>query len=92
MTRHGDPEEPEPAAPALLVMFLAATMAVVGAVVAIGVTDDAGVVGGAVGLLAGVLAFVMRGMNRILREDELESEREAGGARARRRLTKGGWR
>jgi len=84
MTRHHDLERPEPAAPALLLMFLAAAMTVVGAVVAIGVTDSDWVLAGAVAVLAVVLALLLRALSRVLREDDSPSgpNGESGGASA----------
>jgi hypothetical protein len=66
MKRHTDPDAPERAAPGLLVMFLAATLVIVAAVVAIGLTDSDWLLAGAIVLLALALAVLLATLHRLL--------------------------
>jgi hypothetical protein len=58
------------ATPPLLGLFLAATLAIVAAVAAIGRSDSDWAVAGAMALLLGTLAFVVGGILRRLGDDE----------------------
>jgi hypothetical protein len=76
MRRHDDPERPQPAAPGFLLLFLLATMAVVGAVVALGLTDSDWFLVAAVALLLVALAFLLGRLRHALGEGEPPSFRD----------------
>jgi hypothetical protein len=64
------PHTPDEGAPGLLAMFVAGSLTVVGAVVAIGRINDDWVDVGAIALVIGILALLMLAIARLLGDED----------------------